>query len=216
MGYYVTSSNSHINIYHPFSSYYRAQDPVVLRSLLDDNGKERKPGNILEFKSTTGDVTPYGSSHSYILKTLDKKGKSVQHSAAPGSSGLGRKVTGRFTQEITMNAVDKDALRQYSEGYVKQSVPHHANVVVLGVSNLTPGTVVFITSINSEIDGYWVVAEARHHINTDHYMTYLHLITDSTNKDAAIKARGKSFMSPPIPRLNGGTWITSKEFKYVY
>lgn len=217
LGYYVTVTDTHISVYDPFSSYYRSMPATMLNSLDSDNGEERNPGNILEFKGTFGDVTPHGSSHNYVIKTIDSKGKNVEYSTKNNvGSGLGKKVNRRFTQEITMNAVSKEALRQYADGYIKQSIPLHADVTVLGISTVFPGSVVIVDKYQSEFDGYWFVEEVKHVINTDHYLTHLHIKTDSTNADPVTVGSGKTYKRNPGSRLVNNTWITQKEFAYVY
>lgn len=217
LGYHVTGSNTHICVYDPLSSFYRRLSPTVLRTIKSDLGKERKPGNILEFSGLLGDITPYGDSNEYLLKTLDSTGKSIEYSTVgSGGSGLGRKVENRFVQEITFNTTSREDLKQLARGYERASIPLHADVVVLGSSTLFPGSIVQIDNYESEFDGFWVVAEARHLINTDHYMTYLHLKTDSTNQDPAQDTGGASFIRPPMPRETRGLWVSEKEFGYVY
>jgi len=217
LGYYVTVTDTHISVYDPFSSYYRSLPVTILNSLEADKGSERNPGNILEFKGTFGDVTPHGSSHNYVIKTLDAKGKNVEYSTKNNvGSGLGKKVNRRFTQEVTMNAVSKEALRQYADGYIKQSVPLHADVTALGISTVFPGSLVIVNKYQSEFDGYWFVEEVRHVINTDHYLTHLHIKTDSTNAASMTLGSGRTYKKHPGSRLVNNTWITQKEFSYVY
>lgn len=217
LGYHVSAANAHLCVYDPLSSFFRRMSPTILRTINSDEGKERKPGNILEFSGTFGDITPYGDSYEYLLKTLDTTGRSIEYSTAESvGSGLGRKLNNRFVQEITFNATSREALRQFARGYERQSIPLHADVTVLGSSTLFPGSLVQIDNYDSEFDGLWVVAEARHLINTDHYMTYLHIKTDSTNQDPARDVGGKSYVRPPMPKLSGNIWVSEKEFGYVY
>lgn len=217
LGYHVTASNAHVCVYDPLLSIYRSTPPTVLRTVNSAAGKERKPGNILEFSGTFGDVTPNGDSHEYLLKTLDSRGKSVEYSTVNSlGSGLGKKVEHRFVQEITTNAISRETLIELARGYERQSIPLHADVVVLGSSTLFPGSIVQIDNYESEFDGLWVVAEAKHHINTDHYMTYLHLKTDSTSQSPAVPYSGSSYRRPPMPRLSSNIWVSEKEFGYVY
>lgn len=217
LGYHVTGSNSHICVYDPLSPFFRQIEPTILKTLDSEDGKSRKPGNILEFSGTFGDITPDGDSHEYLLKTLDSKGKSIEYSTVGSSgSGLGRKVPNRFVQEISLNATSKETLRQFARGYERQSIPLHADLVVLGSSTLFPGSHVQIDNYESEFDGFWVVSEARHLINTDHYLTYLHIKTDSTNLDPPVFGRGTQYTRPPAPKLVNNLWVSEREFAYVY
>ena len=217
LGYYVTASNAHLNIYDPFSNYYRGQIPTVLQSPEGDDGKKRVPGVIMEFNGTFGDITPDGDSYNYLLKTLTPKGKTLQNvSGATASSGLGQPIHGRFTQEITLQATSINTLKQLTEGYVKQSLPFHADLVVSGISTLLPGSIVEINKYNSEFDGYWIVQDVRHLINVENYVTYLHIKTDSTNLAPMLIKEGKAYVAPPKPVLQNKIWETSKEFSYVY
>jgi phage protein D len=217
LGYFVTVNNTHITVYDPFSSYYRALPATTLNTLETSEGTVRKPGNVLEFKGTFGDITPHGSSHNYVLKSIDSKGKPIQYSTTNSQgSGLGRQVSRRFTQEITVNATTKEALKQYADGYLKKSVPLHADVTTMGISTVFPGSIVLVNNYKSEFDGYWVVEEARHVINTNHYMTHLHIKTDSTNQDPLQGSVGKNVKKHPGSRLYKDTWVTDKDFSYVY
>ena len=216
-GYYVTATNTHITVYDPFSPFYRDLPLTTLNTLQAQNGADRQPGNVLEFKGTFGDVTPYGSSHNYVVKTLDANGKSIEYSTTgTQGSGLGKPVKRKFTQEITINAVSKEALRNYADGYLKQSIPLHADVITLGISTVFPGATVYLNNYNSEYDGYWIVEDVKHVINTDHYITHMHIKTDSTNNVAKKNTVGKRFIKYPGSRLVNGDWVTVKEFGYVY
>ena len=217
MGYYVTASNAHLNIYDPFSNYYRSTVPFTLQSTIAEEGKKRVPGVIMEFKGTFGDITPDGNSYNYLLKTLTANGKTIQNSSTTAeTSGLGKPVAGRFTQEVTLQATSINALKQFTQGYIKNSIPFHADLVVSGISTLRPGSIVKIEKYNSEFDGYWVVQDARHSINVESYMTYLHIKTDSTNALPLSTRSGNSFVAPPKAALRDKTWVTAQEVAYVY
>ena len=217
LGYYVTSSNAHLNIYDPFSSYYRSTVPFTLQSTIAEGGKKRVPGVIMEFKGTFGDITPDGDSYNYLLKTLTTDGKTIQSSSTTAEeSGLGKPIAGRFTQEITLQATSINALKQFTQGYIKNSIPFHADLVVSGISTLRPGSIVKIEKYNSEFDGYWVVQDARHSINTESYLTHLHIKTDSTNALPLSTKSGSSFVKPPKATLRDKIWITEQEVAYVY
>ena len=171
----------------------------------------------MEFKGTFGDITPDGDSYNYLLKTLTANGKTIQNSSTTAeTSGLGKPVAGRFTQEITLQATSINALKQFTQGYIKNSIPFHADLVVSGISTLRPGSIVKIEKYNSEFDGYWVVQDARHAINAESYMTYLHIKTDSTNALPLAPKSGKAFVTPPKATLQNKTWVTAQEVAYVY
>lgn len=217
MGYYVTASNAHLNVYDPFSNYYRTPQPVILNSVEGDDGKSRVPGVIMEFKGTFGDITPDGNNYDYLLKTLTTNGKTIQNSSnASEYSGLGKQVPSRFVQEITIQANSINALKQLTNGYVKQSIPFHADLVISGMSNLRPGHIVKIEKYNSEFDGYWIIQDVKHVVNVENYLTYLHIKTDSTNAMPVSVKQGKTFVSPPNPVLQNNLWAAEKEFEYVY
>jgi hypothetical protein len=86
----------------------------------------------------------------------------------------------------------------------------------MGISTVFPGSIVLVNNYKSEFDGYWVVEEARHVINTNHYMTHLHIKTDSTNQDPLQGSVGKNVKKHPGSRLYKDTWVTDKDFSYVY
>jgi len=115
-----------------------------------------------------------------------------------------------------MNAVSKEALRNYADGYLKQSIPLHADVTTLGISTVFPGSIVYLNNYNAEYDGYWIVEEVRHLINRNHYLNDLHIKTDSLNTGKNKAPAGKRFLKYPGSKLVNGNWVTAKEFNYVY
>jgi hypothetical protein len=219
VGYYVQVRGTHIHVYDPFSSYFRSLPPTELSNQAENVnvGKERRPGNIYEFRGTFGDVTPDGSTSQWILKSLDVTGKEIQYSLpASRNSGLGSPVERRFTNEVTFNATSSETLRQFAEKYIKQEFPVNADAVVMGTSGAMPGRLAQVSNYNSKFDGLWLIAEATHIVNNSHYITNLKLKTDSTNEKPPQGIIGATYREPPAPRLVGNLWQRSREFSYVY
>jgi len=216
-GYRVTATSSHINVYDPFSGYFHKQPITDLESPGNVAGKNRKPGSILEFKGTFGDVTPYGNSHHYDVNTLDKKGKTItSHTSSLSGTRLGKKVKNRFTHNISTQSPSKAHLNQMMKGYNLTSFPYYAEVTVSGVSTPTPGSLVLVKNYDSRFDGYWVVESIEHSINTDHYITKLCIKTDSTIDAAGTLINEPQYKKPPRSVLNQARWVTEKEMSYVY
>ena len=216
-GYRVTSTSSHINVYDPFSGYFHKQPVTELESPASAAGKNRKPGSILEFKGTFGDVTPYGNSHHYDINTLDKKGKTITSStSALVGTRLGKKVKSRFTHNIATQSPSKAHLNQLMKGYNLNSFPYYAEVTVAGISTPIPGSLVLVKKYDSRFDGYWVVESVEHSINTDHYITKLCIKTDSTIDASGTFVNEPQYRKPPNSVLSQARCVTEKEMAYVY
>lgn len=217
-GYNVTVSNSHINIYDPFSDYFKNYPVTALEATgKGSTGKTRTPGTIMEFKGTFGDVTPYGNSHTYDVNTLDKKGKTITTSSKSlENAKIGKKVTNRFNHNITTQSSSREHLKQVVKGYNLNSFPFHADVTVSGIVTPVPGSFVKINNYDSKFNGYWVVENVEHLINTDHYITKLRIKTDSTIDEPALQQSGPHYKGTPKPILNNYVWVTEREMAYVY
>jgi len=216
-GYRVTATSSHINVYDPFSGYFHNQPITELESPGRAAGKNRKPGSILEFKGTFGDVTPYGNSHNYDINTLDKRGKTITSStSALAGTRLGKKVKNRFTHSISTQSQSKAHLNQMTKGYKLNSFPYYAEVTVAGISTPVPGSLVLVKNYDSRFDGYWIVESVEHSINTDHYITKLCIKTDSTIDVAGTFINEPQYKKPPKSNLIQARWVTEKEMAYVY
>jgi hypothetical protein len=217
-GYNVTASNSHINVYDPFSDYFKNYPVTFLYATgKGGKGKTRTPGTIMEFKGTFGDVTPYGNSSSYDVNTLDKRGKTITTSSKSlGNANLGKKVGNRFNHNITTQASSREHLKQVVKGYKLNSFPFFADVVVSGVVTPIPGSFVKVNNYDSKFDGYWVVESVEHLINTDHYITKLRIKTDSTIDEPALTQFGPHYKGAPAPTITNYIWGTEREMAYVY
>lgn len=216
-GYRVTATGSHINVYDPFSGYFHKQPITELESMGSVSGRSRKPGSILEFKGTFGDVTPYGNSHHYDVNTLDKKGKTITSSTSNLSgTKLGKKVKNRFTHNIFTQSPSKSHLNQMTRGYNLNSFPYYAEVTTAGVSTPIPGSLILVKNYDSRFDGYWIVSSVEHSINTDHYITKLCIKTDSTIDSAGTLVNEPQYKKPPKANLVKARWVTEKEMAYVY
>ena len=216
-GYRVTATGSHINVYDPFSGYFHKQSITELESPGNVSGKNRKPGSILEFKGTFGDVTPYGNSHHYDVNTLDKKGKTITSSTSNLlGTRLGKKVKNRFTHNIATQSQSKAHLNQMIKGYNLNSFPYYAEVTIAGMSTPVPGSLALVKNYDSRFDGYWIIESVEHLINTDHYITKLCIKTDSTIDTSGTLVNEPQYKKPPKPTLVQARWVTEKEMAYVY
>lgn len=217
LGYSVTTHGTHITVYDDYSSYYRGLPETVLYTLEDSKGTERRAGNIYEFKGFFGDVTPHGQSSAYVFNSLDNLGKESTYTSVENSaSGLGSKLAARFTHQITTNTVSKNDLEQALRQYTRKTYPMTATATVIGVSSAMPGRLAKVQSYSSAFDGYWIIEEARHEINSKHYITTLKLKTDSTNGAGLSSGKGFGYMIPPSSRLSNNLWQTERELANVY
>lgn len=216
IGYNVQVSGTHIHVYDPFSSYFRNMPITTLQSL-SENTDARGAGNIYEFKGTFGDITPEGGAVNWNLKSLDTRGKEIEYGTEQLSgSNLGKRMKGRFTHEVALNAVSQEALQEIARKYEKAMFPMHADVSVVGVSTALPGRLALVNKYNSLFDNNWLISEVHHSINQVHFVTNLKIKSDSTNEINATKVIGAGYKEPPAAILKNGYWSTSREFDYVY
>jgi phage protein D len=217
IGYTVTAHGTHINVYDSFSSYFKLLSAIPLQTLNGDKGTERLPGNIYEFKGVFGQVTPEGNASNWVVKSLDNLGKEIAYSSTQDkNSGLGSKFKTKFVNEIIINTTTQDSLKEYVRKYTRESYPMVATASVIGVSNAMPGRLVNVGPYDSKFDGYWIIEEATHHINNQHYITTLKLKTDSTNEEPLVIGNDSIYNEAPDSILVNNLWKTEREFAHVY
>lgn len=217
IGYSVVATGTHINVYDPYSAYYKQMPATVLRTITNLEGEDRRPGNIYEFKGFFGDVTPQSQSPETVIKSLDNLGKEFKYTSSQDStSGLGTKPSARFTNEIIIDSTDKSSLEQYIKQYTRRSYGMTATASVIGVSSATPGRLAKIEAYDSQFDGYWLIEEATHLINTKHYITTLKLKTDSLSTSPLVLGKNATYKTPPSSKLANNIWKSSTEFAHVY
>lgn len=219
IGYTVTAHGTHLNIYDSFSSYFKLLPAIPLQTLTTSSaeGAERLPGNIYEFKGVFGQITPEGNASDWVVKSLDNLGKEISYSSTQDKdSGLGSKFKTKFTNEIIINTTTQDSLKEYIKKYTRESYPMVATASVVGVSNAMPGRLVNIGPYESKFDGYWIIEEAVHHINSKHYITTLKLKTDSTNEEPLVVGNDSVYKEAPESILVNNLWKTEREFAHVY
>jgi hypothetical protein len=91
-----------------------------------------------------------------------------------------------------------------------------ATASVIGVSNAMPGRLVNVGPYESRFDGYWIIEEAVHHVNSKHYITTLKLKTDSTNEKPLVIGNDSIYKEAPESILVNNLWKTEREFAHVY
>lgn len=218
LGYSLVVNGTHIHIYDPLKAITRKMPYAELTTVRGSAGNMAfKPGNIMEFRGSFGDVTPDGSSNTYEYQSLDNEGNLIVVGETDlDNISFGETVTPRFKDVITTNATSLEVLRKYANSKKRTIYPYHADVVVTGVPEIGPGSVVKVTGYNSQFDGYWLVESACHKVSRSNFITDLHLITDAKNTVEPTLINQDAYKEPPNSILANDRWVAEKEFVNVY
>jgi hypothetical protein len=217
MGYRVTVSNGHINVYDPFQSISRAMPFANLTTLVESQGNASfSPGRIMEFSGTFGAVTPDGSSNSFTFETLDNNGNLLSINTKDWSMGLGKVFPAQFDETVSMNAVSFEALQKFAQGAVRNRSPFHASLVVTGIPEVLPGSLIRINKYNTRFDGFWMATHVTHRISRSNYITEINAVRDSTNDEEPTITGNLAYVTPEPPLLTNGVWTSPTKVGYSY
>jgi phage protein D len=218
VGYYLTTSRTHIHVYDPYRAIARQLPYVELLTVRGAYGDlTNTPGRIMEFRGLFGDVTLDGSVSKYNYVGIDSSGTVVTASTSDDDfSQMGELVERRYTNEVATNVTSIEMLNKLAKASTKQTYPYNATAIVTGVPDPVPGSVVRINNYDSYFDGYWLVRGAKHTVTRSNYLTELTLSTDSTNGKLPVIQPGSAFQTPPLPVLIGDAWMASRDFSDIY
>lgn len=218
LGYALVINGTHIHIYDPLKAVSRRMPYAELTTPRGTSGNLMyRPGSIMEFRGTFGDITPEGSSSTYQFQTLDNEGNLVVVSDPElDQISFGEVVPPRFTDVITTNATSSEVLKKYANSKKRQIYPYHADVIVTGLPEIGPGSVVKVLGYGSQFDGYWLVMDACHKVSRSNFITELHIVTDAKNTSEPVLVNQESYKEPPNSILVNDRWVTEKEFINVY
>jgi len=218
LGYSLVVNGTHIHVYDPLKAITRAMPYAELVTVRGTAGDlTHRPGNIMEFKGTFGDITPEGSSNTYEYQSLDNDGNIVVvNETELDNISFGEIVPPRFKDVVTTNATSLEVLRKYANSMKRLIFPYHADVVVTGVPEIGPGSIVKVVGYNSQFDGYWLVTSACHKVSRSNFITELHIITDSKNTAEPTLINQEAYKVPPNSILVNDRWVSEREFFNVY
>lgn len=218
MGYKVTATSAHIHVYDPSKILSRAMPYAELTTLLDDTANvDYAPGRIMEFMGTFGKVTPEGSANAFNFQSLSNDGVLVSHiTDETESMQLGQVVSPRFTDTVTMNAVSKKSVERYARSAVNNRAPFHASVVVTGLPEVIPGSLINLKKYDAKFDGFWMVQSVNHKVTRSNYITSLKILRDSTNEAPPVLTGGDKYSPSEEPRIVQGTWRSRNQSKIIY
>jgi phage protein D len=218
IGYYMTTSGTHIHVYDPYKIISRQMPYVELMTVRGTGGDlEYTSGKIMEFKGTFGDRTPEGSSSNYTYVGMDSRG--VIHSASTDdtvSTKLGEVVPARYVETVATNVQSLEALNRFVTAAMKTDYPYNATAVITGTPDPVPGSVIKLNNYDSMFDGYWLTRSVKHTVSRSNYITELTIATDSTNGKYPEVLPSTAFKAPPMPVLLNNKWISKKAFGEVY
>ena len=218
LGYSLVINGTHIHIYDPLKALTRQMPYAELSTIRATGGNlSHRPGNIMEFRGTFGDITPEGSSNSYQFQTLDNDGNLVVvRESELDSISFGEVVPPRFTDVVTTNATSLEVLSKYANSKKRIIFPYHATTIVSGIPEIGPGSMVKVVGYNSQFDGYWLVSGATHKVSRSNFISELSLVTDAKNTAEPTLIDQDTYQEPPNSILVNDRWVTEREFINVY
>ena len=218
MGYRVTATSAHIHVYDPSKMLSREMPYAELTTLVDSTtNADYAPGRIMEFMGTFGKVTPDGSANAFNFQSLSNDGKLVSHvTDETESMKLGKAVSPRFTDTVTMNASSMKSVERYARSAVNNRAPFHASVVVTGLPEVVPGSLINLNKYDAKFDGFWMVKSVNHKITRSNYITNLKIVRDSTNESLPLVTGGDKYTPVEEPRIVQGTWRSRNQSKVIY
>lgn len=218
IGYYMTTNGTHIHVYDPYKAIARQLPYAELKSVRGSNGDPSYvPGRIMEFSGTFGDITKKGRIMDIEMIGIDSSGTVITADSGDASTGLGEAVSSRYRDQIGTNVTSIEMLNKYATAAVKSYYPFDANVVVTGIADPVPGSVVKIDNYDSDFDGYWLVRGVSHTVTRSNFLTELSISTDSKKGILPEVSPTAAFTDPPSPRLTtDNRWESSIVFQDVY
>lgn len=217
VGYRVTVRNSHVHVYDPFRTIARSMPFAQLTTVTGQvENITYEPGRVMEFRGSFGQVTPKGSSNNFNVQTLDNQGNIKTHTTDSESMGFGQVLEHRFTDTLTLNASSQEAVTRYALATIKNRIPFHAEVVVTGIPEVLPGSLINLLGYDSRFDGFWMVSGIKHKVTRSNYISELSIVRDSTNDAEPTVVSGNIYVPPEDPILRQGTWIAAVQDGQVY
>lgn len=207
LGYRVSIHGANIHVYDPFKSLSRNMAYAELTTLADTvSNTKYAPGRVMEFDGTFGSNTPYGTSNSYVLETLDNSGQLIKHSTVSDDMGLGEPISPRFIDSVPLNATSLDMVKGMGGAKLRNRMPFHSHATVTGIPEVMVGSLVKLNKYDSKFDGFWMVSKVNQKVTRSNYITELSLVRDSTISDEPSLANGKGYVIPEEPVLVNGSW----------
>lgn len=132
------------------------------------------------------------------------------------SMGLGKRFPAAFDETVSMNAVSFEALQKFAQGAVRNRSPFHASLIVTGIPEILPGSLVRINKYNARFDGFWMATHVTHRVSRSNYITEIQAVRDSTNEEEPTVSGNLSYIAPEAPILTNGVWVSPTKVGYSY
>lgn len=216
MGYSMTVHGTHIHVFDRYKAIGRQISYHVLKTASTKNPLRVEPGVILTFNGVFGQVTPAGTSNTDDIQSLDNEGNLISAQTVSRSSGSGKTIPSRFTDQISVSITSPDYVTRHLEARAKHRFPFAARVELTGTAGIKPGGIVSIDGFNGKFDGLWYVTKAIHRLTLDKYFTELELLRDSTNDEAFRITPVKRMGEVPESNLREGVWKASTQMEDIY
>lgn len=215
-GYAVTMHETHIHVFDRYRALGRQISVHLLETSNMSNDLRIRPGRILNFSGTFGNVTLSANSNDEVVTSLDSSGNLVTAQTKSRASGLGRALTSRFTDQLAMNLVSPEYADKYLEARARDKFPFEASIDLTGTAGIKPGGIVDIKKFNSNFDGVWYVSKVKHILTFDQFFTEVVVKRDSTSEDPFTAYALKSMPAIPPSTLRNGYWCSETLLEDVY
>lgn len=216
LGYVVTLHETHIHVFDRYRAVGRQISMHLLETVANSRDMKMRPGRVLTFRGTFGNITAAGNSNDEIISSMDSSGNLVTVTTEGRGSGLGRALESRFTDQLALNLVSASYAEGHLEARTRNKFTFSANIELTGTAGIKPGGVVDLRKFNSNFDGVWYVSSVCHTLTFDKYTTEITVLRDSTSEEPFKKNYVSSVKEVPPSTIRSEKWCAQHLMEDVY
>lgn len=216
LGYSVTMHETMIHIFDRYKSIGRQISMHLLESPASSSDLKVRPGRILSFKGTFGNVTLTSTSNDEVVTSLNSSGKMVTRETVSRDSGFGRELSARFKDQLATNLVSDGSAETMLAARARHKFPYEATIDLTGTAGIRPGGIVDVRKFNSNFDGLWYVSSVCHTITFDKFFSQVTVLRDSTSDDPFKIRYITSLKDYPESVVKDNYWCSKTLFSELY
>jgi len=216
MGYVVTIHGTHIHVFDRYKAIGRQISFHLLETFNSSKDLKVRPGRILTFNGSFGQVTPRSTSNDEVITSLDSAGTLVTTETVGRESGLGKALPARFRDQLAVNLVSANYAEALLEARTRNKFPFEATLELTGTAGIKPGGVVDIQKFKSNFDGLWYVSKVCHTLTFDKFFSEVTVLRDSTSEEPFKTHYVTSVGEVPPSTIRNNYWCAESLLGEVY